>query len=166
MRDVLRVCEVLPAAAVQMRLPPDTLSELFRPLTDPTTFASASVAARIIPFIYASQAPRLNSPCPEFFSATFATAAQIQCERTSWESHFSALRRYNRLATATLLRQLYAFGVNAPVFGVIFSKSLVAIHVDWALEVDGCMVSVVTRIMYIVLFTTSVGDGLRILRLR
>jgi hypothetical protein len=49
--------------------------------------------------------------------------------------------RYSRFATTAMLRQLYAIGVNLPVFGVFFKGLFAYVHVDWASEEDGYMVS-------------------------
>lgn len=75
---------------------------------------------------------------PQFYSTVFASADQLEFdarEGSSADDHvFYALRRLNRFSTTALLRQLQAFDIRAPVFGVLLSHTLVAIHVDWIEE--------------------------------
>lgn len=51
-----------------------------------------------------------------------------------WEDKCRSLDpayRQNRMATATAVRQLAAFGIQLPVFGVLWSEECVRVHVDW-----------------------------------
>ncbi|TDL28119.1 hypothetical protein BD410DRAFT_782083 [Rickenella mellea] len=144
-RDALSIKKVLPAGAIQMPLSDTALKKLFGPFTDSTSFKSNAIAKRTIPFLMESQSPSLVVTTPAFYSTVFSTPAQGPSDfpKDSKES-FAVLRRFNRLATTSLLRQLQAYGItNLPIFGVALSKSLVAIHAEWKFVCDGDEVSLI-----------------------
>jgi len=106
--------------------------------------------------------PLLHSHEPSFSSAIFTTASQLSTARIS----FHALRRYNRMATTSALRQTNALGIDLPVFGILINGNQCVIHIDWLENNDGIIVSP----FYISLlsFPTNRPSGmlLRILPLR
>lgn len=50
---------------------------------------------------------------------------------------FYTLRRYNRLATTSILRTAYALGIDIPVIGILICYNRIAIHIDWYEIVHG-----------------------------
>ncbi|GJJ09912.1 hypothetical protein Clacol_004136 [Clathrus columnatus] len=47
------------------------------------------------------------------------------------EASFYTLRRYNRLATTSVLRTAYSLGIDIPVLGILLCYNRIAIHIDW-----------------------------------
>jgi hypothetical protein len=84
-----------------------------------------SGSATVLSAIRQNQSPRSNPKRPEFFSAVLTANHQVFSD-----SPYS-LRRYSRLATSSLLRQLHSFNVDAPIFGVVLNKSQTSFDVNW-----------------------------------
>ena len=72
------------------------------------------------------------------FFSTILTSLPVSRdkENPSWE----AVQRISRLSTTTMLRQLQAFQINVPVFGILFLGSKVSVHVDWWEESEANLV--------------------------
>lgn len=71
-----------------------------------------------------------------FASAVCTSSSQFLASNPS----FSILRRHNRLATTSALRQAHALRMDLPVIGILFRRREVAIHIDWYEDRDGQLV--------------------------
>jgi len=87
-------------------------------------------------FGFAAQAtPRVHlspKPCFEFASSVW------EDKKPSHEFMHAAYSQ-NRMAAAAAARQLHAFGIEAPVFGLVWGDAKVRAHVDWVSEEKGCL---------------------------
>jgi hypothetical protein len=86
--------------------------------------------------LHPGQALPTNGNTPIFFAAAFSTRSQIASPlRDTPES--LALHSFNTMATSAVLAQLSTFGIDMPVFGVLFDGNMVRFHVDWSVPTHG-----------------------------
>ena len=76
-----------------------------------------------------------DSSVPFCFAAVFSTRSQVASQmRDTPES--VALYSLSVMATSAVLSQMSTLGINLPVFGVMFDRNIVRLHVDWAVDVS------------------------------
>jgi hypothetical protein len=82
--------------------------------------------------IAADQLLPANLGVPMFFAAAFSTRSQVASQLRDTPEPV-ALHSFSVMATSTILAHMNTYGINLPVFGVMFDRNMVRFHVDWSM---------------------------------
>ncbi len=139
-QSALQVREIEVMSTIGVTLGEDSLKSNVGNLAQSPSSPSHSIEEPAESAIWESLSPLVNHGHPEFYCAIFQSSFNEDCHNPSNTKQFYRLHRYSHLATTSLVRQLFAFGVHVPVIGVLLSGSRIAFHVDWATAIDGRVV--------------------------
>lgn len=135
-QSVLQLRDIEAMSVLGFTLDEDSKNFGVRDLAQSFPFANHSMKDPDVSAILDSLSPFINHVHPEFCCAIFQSSFGSDHHKPSSVQQFYRLHRYSHLATTSLVRQLFAFGVHVPVIGIMLSGSRIAFHVDWATAVE------------------------------